>query len=254
MYCLNYKSGNSSLVFALVFILPLFLMFAGPLQMIEYVEAGKDHGDSNLGISNLNKLGSKIEGLELPPGCVFNGNVITCAALVPCTGTNDDDIMFCGIRSRAFALDGDDLVYGGGLGDQVYGGKGDDLLIAGAGKSLLDGGHNDDVLMGGLGNNLLAGGNGNDKLFNGAGTSVMYGGKGANHFDCTISALGLARSVVMDYNPSNGDTLSGPCKLVNTLDDSNNSERIKGIPQTPLPDTGETSTGSNNEIIAGSLQ
>jgi hypothetical protein len=251
---LNYKPGNSSLVFALVFILPIFLMLAGPLQIITYVEAGKDHGDSNLGISNLNKLGSRIDGLELPPGCVFNGNIITCAAIVPCIGTDDDDIMFCGIRSRAFALDGDDLVYGGGLGDQVYGGKGDDLLIAGAGKSLLDGGPNDDVLMGGLGNNLLAGGNGNDKLFNGAGTSVMYGGKGANHFDCTISALGLARSVVMDYNPSKGDTIAGPCKLVNTLDDSNKSERIKGIPQTPLPDTGETSSGGSNEIIAGLLQ
>ena len=36
-------------------------------------------------------------------------------------------------------LDGDDLVYGGGLADQVFGGKGDDLLIAGAVRSLLDG-------------------------------------------------------------------------------------------------------------------
>jgi hypothetical protein len=238
---LNYKPGNSSLVFALVFILPLFLMLAGPLQIITYVEAGKDHGDSNLGISNLNKLGSRIDGLELPPGCIFNGNIITCAAIVPCIGTDDDDIMFCGIRSRAFALDGDDLVYGGGLGDQVYGGKGDDLLIAGAGKSLLDGGPNDDVLMGGLGNNLLAGGNGNDKLFNGAGTSVMYGGKGANHFDCTISALGLARSVVMDYNPSNGDTLSGPCKIVNTIGNGGDSSIT-------LPDTGET---TSTELIPG---
>jgi Ca2+-binding RTX toxin-like protein len=241
MYCLNYKSRNSSLVFAPVFTIPLFLMLAGPLQMRAYAEAGNDKGDSNLDISNLNKLGSKIEGLDLPPGCIFNGNVITCAALVPCVGTNDDDIMFCGIRSRAFALDGDDLVYGGGLGDQVYGGKGDDLLIAGAGKSLLDGGPNDDVLMGGLGNNLLAGGNGNDKLFNGAGTSVMYGGKGANHFDCSLSALGLARSVVMDYNPSNGDTLSGPCKIVNTIGNSGDSSIT-------LPDTGET---SSTEVIPG---
>ena len=220
--------------------------------MITIVQAGNDHDDSDLGISNLNKLGSKIDGLELPPGCVFNGNVITCAAVVPCTGTNDDDIMFCGIRSRAFALDGDDLVYGGGLGDQVYGGEDDDLLIAGAGKSLLDGGPNDDVLMGGLGSNLLTGGDGNDKLFNGAGTAVMYGGKGANHFDCSLSALGLARSVVMDYNPSNGDTISGPCKIVNNLSDDS-SKGIKGIPQDTLPDTGETSGGSNNGIVASSL-
>ena len=108
--------------------------------MITYIQAGgNDHGDSNIGDSNLDKLDSKIAGLELPPDCVFNGNVITCAALVPCVGTNVDDIMFCGIRSRAFVLDGDDLVYGGGPGDQVFEGKGDDLPIAGAVKSLLDG-------------------------------------------------------------------------------------------------------------------
>jgi Ca2+-binding RTX toxin-like protein len=149
--------------------------------------------------------------------------------------------MFCGIRSRAFALNSDDLIYGGGLGDQVYGGKGDDLRIAGPGKSLLDGGPNDDVLMGGLGNNLLAGGKGNDKLFNGAGTAVMYGGKGANHFDCSLSALGLARSVVMDYNPSNGDTISGTRKIVNTIGNNGDSTIT-------LPDTGET---TSTEVIPG---
>jgi Ca2+-binding RTX toxin-like protein len=78
----------------------------------------------------------------------------------------------------------------------------------------------------------LAGGNGNDKLFNGAGTAVMYGGKGANHFDCSLSALGLARSVVMDYNPSNGDTISGPCKIVNTI--GNNGDSSVTLPDTKL--------------------
>lgn len=238
---LNFRLKDTSFLLASVFVLLLFLMLAGPLQMVTYAEAGNDNGDSNVGVSNLNKLGSRIDGLELPPGCTFNGNVITCAALVPCVGTNDDDIMFCGIRSKAFALDGDDLVYGGGLGDQIYGGKGDDLLIAGAGKSLLDGGPNDDVLIGGLGNNLLAGGNGNDKLFNGVGTAVMYGGKGANHFECSISTLGLAKSVVMDYNPSNGDTLAGPCKIVNTIGNGDDSSIT-------LPDTGET---SSTEVIPG---
>ena len=134
------------------------------------------------------------------------------------------------------------IVYTGGLGDQVYGGEDDDLLIAGPGKSLLDGGPNDDVLMGGLGNNLLAGGKGNDQLFNGAGTAVMYGSKGANHFDCSLSALGLARSIVMDYNPANGDTISGPCKIVNTIGNTGDSSIT-------LPDTGETTT---IEVIPGS--
>ena len=58
-------------------------------------------------------------------------------------------------------------------------------------------------------------------LFGGAGSTVMYGGPGANHFDCSVSALGIAKSVVMDYNPGYGDTISGPCKLVNTIGDGN---------------------------------
>jgi Ca2+-binding RTX toxin-like protein len=227
---LNFKSGpfRAIVVLSSIITVSLTFMFAGPFHTMTIVQASNDHDDSGLGISNLDKLGSRID-------------VITCAAVVPCDGTDDDDIMFCGIRSRAFALDGDDLVYGGGLGDQVYGGEDDDLLIAGTGKSLLDGGPNDDVLMGGLGNNLLAGGNGNDKLFNGAGTAVMFGGKGANHFDCSLSALGLARSVVMDYNPTNGDTISGPCKIVNTIGNNGDSSIT-------LPDTGETTT---TEVIPG---
>jgi hypothetical protein len=58
----------------------------------------------------------------------------------------------------------------------------------------------------------------------------------------------------MDYNPSKGDTIAGQCKLVNTLDGSNNSERNRVMPQTALPDTGETNSGSSNEIIAGLVQ
>jgi Ca2+-binding RTX toxin-like protein len=115
----------------------------------------------------------------------------------------------------------------------VFGGKGIDLLIAVAGKSLLGGGPNDDVRMGGLGINLLAGGNGNDKLFDGAATAVMYRGKGAN-------ILTLARSVVMDYNPSNG-AISGPCKIVNTIGNNGDSSIT-------LPETGET---TSTEVIPG---
>jgi hypothetical protein len=174
---------------------------------------------------------------------------------IPCVGTEDDDIIYADrTTNEIIALRGNDMIFGN-IGDtRMFGGKDDDLIVAGLGNDLVDGGPNDDVLLAGAGSDLLVGGKGNDKLFNGAGTAVMYGGKGANHFDCSLSALGLARSVVMDYNPSKGDTIAGSCKLVNTLDDSNNSERIKGIPQTTLPDTGETSSGGSNENIAGLLQ
>jgi hypothetical protein len=170
---------------------------------------------------------------------------------LPCIGTEDDDIIYSArTTEEIFALAGNDMVFGN-LGDtRIFGGRDDDLLVAGPGNDLVDGGPNNDVLLAGAGSDLLAGGKGNDKLFNGAGTAVMYGGKGANHFDCSLSALGLARSVVMDYNPSKGDTIAGPCKIINNL--SSDSPNVpKGIPKDTLPDTGETS--SNNEIIAGAL-
>ena len=202
------------------------------------VEAGDKESSSKFGVSQLNKLGGKIDGLEPPSGIVFFGNVITCAASITCIGTNNDDIIYAGAREQVFALNGDDIVYGG-LGDQVYGGRNNDLLVGGPGRILLDGGPHDDVLLGGAGNGLLIGGKGNDKLFNGADGPVMYGGPGANHFDCSISALGLAKSAVMDYNPSNGDTISGPCKLVNTVGDGNTD-----VLQITLPNTdGDTESG-----------
>jgi RTX calcium-binding nonapeptide repeat (4 copies) len=170
---------------------------------------------------------------------------------IPCIGTEDDDIIY-GARTteEIFALAGNDMVFANSADSKIFGGKDDDLLVAGPGNDLVDGGPNNDVLLAGAGSDLLAGGKGNDKLFNGAGTAVMYGGKGANHFDCSLSALGLARSVVMDYNPSKGDTIAGPCKIINNLS-SQSPDIPKGLPKDTLPDTGETS--SNNEIIAGAL-
>jgi hypothetical protein len=174
---------------------------------------------------------------------------------LPCAGTRNDDIIY-GARTteEIFAFSGNDMIFANAADTRMFGMENDDLIVAGPGNDLVAGGPDDDVLLAGAGSDLLVGGRGNDKLFNGAGTSIMYGGKGANHFDCSLSALGLARSVVMDYNPSKGDTIAGQCKLVNTLDGSNNSERIKGIPRTPLPDTGEASSGGSNEIIAGLVQ
>ena len=32
---------------------------------------------------------------------------------------------------------------------------------------------------------------------------------------------GLARAIVLDYNPDNGDTISGQCKIINTIGDPN---------------------------------
>jgi hypothetical protein len=224
-----------------------------------FVRVNNDDDDLPDKATDLDKLGDKIGGLETDTNRILGqskvGNVITCPALLPCIGTNDDDIVYAGIREQVFTKDGNDIVYGGGLSDQVYGGNDDDLLIAGPGKTLLDGGPDDDVLLAGLGNALLVGGSGNDKLFGGTGTAVMYGGKGANHFECPLSALGLARSIVMDYNPTDGDTISGFCKIVNTQG-NDKSNTIDGIPTVTLPDSGETgstdsSSTSSSPIIPG---
>jgi hypothetical protein len=78
----------------------------------------------------------------------------------------------------------------------------------------------------------------------------LFGGKGANHFDSSLSALGFAKGVVMDYSPTKGDTISGPCKVVNTL------ATMPGMPAA-LPNTGESGGGSSgstsssmSEIVA----
>lgn len=276
LYKLLLKNNNMITGIAIIVILTSLLFSAVSVYLIKSAEAFSgvstpttattnflrvsNNNDDDLPdkATDLDKLGNKIHGLEGPDkllGPSKVGNVITCPALIPCIGTNDDDIIYAGIREQVFANNGDDIVYGGGLSDQVYGGNDDDLLIAGPGKTLLDGGPDDDVLLGGLGNALLVGGKGNDKLFGGTGTAVMYGGKGANHFECPLSALGLARSIVMDYNPTDGDTMSGFCKIVNTQG-NDNSNTIDGIPTVTLPDSGESgsstdSSSSSSPIIPG---
>jgi Ca2+-binding RTX toxin-like protein len=182
---------------------------------------------SSAGISKLNKLGDRIEGLDFNSG-VFFGDIETCSDATTCIGTNEDDVIHGGVREQVFGLKGNDMVFGA-LDSQLYGGDGDDLVFASAGHTIVDGGPGDDTLMGGIGNDLITGGKGDDKLFAGTGDSVLDGGQGANHFDCPISLLGLARAVVLDYNPHNGDTIAGQCKVVNTVGptDSNLAPNIK---------------------------
>ena len=199
----------------------------------------------NLGVTNLKNLGNKIGNLNLPPTSVKFGNVITCSALATCFGTNRDDIIMAGAGEQVFALDGKDIIYGA-LNDQLHGGNGNDIVLCGGGHCLADGGRGDDVLLAGIGNNLLVGGDGSDKLFAGPGDTVMVGGNGADHFDCPVPALGLARGIVLDYNPSQGDTLSGQCKLINTV-----GSVPTNVPSINLPDT--ENSGSSPVVPQGAL-
>lgn len=215
---------NSAILTAgpIIAVSTLLLIFATCVPLIlNHLTEG-----SSAGITKLGNLGDRIEGLDFNSG-VFFGNVETCSDATTCVGTNKDDIVYGGIRAQVFALNGNDMIYGG-PDSQLYGGKNDDIILVGAGHSLGDGGPGDDTLLGGAGNDLLTGGKGNDKLFAGVGDSVLDGGPGANHFDCPISLLGLARAIVLDYNPDNGDTIAGQCKVVNTVG-SGNSANVPNI-------------------------
>jgi hypothetical protein len=191
---------------------------------------------------NINSIGNKIQGLNLPQSSITSENVITCRPLVPCIGTNSTDIIMAGINEQVFGLNGNDMIFGA-ADDQSYGNGGNDIILTGAGNSLADGGSGDDVLMGGIGHSLLVGGPGNDKIFAGPGDTVMGGGSGANHFDCPASIAGLARSVVLDYNPANGDTISGQCTLVNNMGHSDGAGGgHAAASQVTLPNTEEASS------------
>ena len=144
------------------------------------------------GMTKLGNLGDRIEGLDFNSG-VFFGNVETCSDATTCIGTNNDDIIYGGVREQVFGLKGEDMIFGS-LDSQLYGQQGDDLIFVAPGHNLADGGNGDDTMLGGVGNDLLTGGKGNDKLFAGTGDTVLDGGPGANHFDCPLSLLGLARA------------------------------------------------------------
>ena len=213
------KIANGSIIFVSV----LLILFAS-FPTIRLNEA-----ESSSGLTKLSNLGDRIEGLDFNSG-VFFGNVESCSDATTCIGTNNDDIIYGGLREQVFGLKGEDMIFGG-LDNQLYGQQGDDLIFVAAGHNLADGGNGDDTMLGGVGNDFLTGGKGNDKLFAGTGDSVLDGGSGANHFDCPISLLGLARAVVLDYNPDNGDTIAGQCKIVNTVGSGSSAN----VPQINIP-------------------
>jgi hypothetical protein len=236
-------------------IISMLLLFAGliPLTSTTLASAHKSKiSKSDLGVtstSNLKSAGNKIGNLAVAPTSVRFGNTITCSPMVACFGTNGNDIINAGAGEQVFALDGNDILYGA-LNNQLYAGAGNDIIECSSGHCIADGGSGDDVLLGGLSPAFLTGGNGDDKLYAGPGDTTMVGGNGADHFDCPLSVSGLSRSIVLDYNPSQGDTISGMCKIVNTIGSANSNNNIPGA---TLPDTGNTATSSstNPAVLSG---
>lgn len=242
----RYHKDSHLRAISIVSIITVLIIFVGVFPLLTNLSKAKS---TNVGANNLKDLGRKIKGLETPSTSVRFGNTITCAPLVPCFGTNNDDIIYPGAGELVFARGGNDIVFGA-FNDQIYGANGNDIIHLGAGHSLAAGASGDDSLFAGTGGGLLSGGPGNDKLFAGPVFTTMNGGGGANHFTCPLSVAGLARSVVLDYNPANGDTLSGSCSLVNTI---GNNQNNNNTPNITLPDSGDTSSSSSLGATLGSL-
>jgi len=203
----------------LIFAVSAFLILVvltGVIPVAKPAQAHKHHDLlKHVDVSTLKSVGNKIASLSPGSGVRF-GNVITCADFTPCIGTNGNDIIYGGTNNEIFGQGGNDIIYGKG-DDRMYGGTGDSILVAGPGNNLLNAGSGNDVLLGGTGNDLLVGETGNNKIFAGSGNAVMFGGSGAVHFDCPVSTTGTAKAVVLDYNPTHGDTVSGGCKIVNRI-------------------------------------
>ena len=130
-----------------------------------------------------------------------------------CIGTDHSEtILLFADDDRAYAEGGDDIVMGGLNDDIIFGNGGEDLLNGNFGNDKIDGGGRNDILIGADDDDILSGEDGDDTLFGEIGNDILKGGPGADEFIC-----GALIDTVLDYTPSQGDTLSNDCEIVNTL-------------------------------------
>jgi Ca2+-binding RTX toxin-like protein len=160
-----------------------------------------------------------ISGSDIPKNLIVGPSCATSCPLI--IGTNKDDIIN-GVPvtdSLIYGLKGDDVITGGSGNTKLYGGDGNDEINGGAGNALVIGGEGDDVLFGGTGTNIIIGGPGNDQLYAGASADNLIGGDGKDYFNCGANTRtgGTSQSaVVLDFNPSEGDTKASNCIYVFT--------------------------------------
>ena len=158
-----------------------------------------------------------ISGSDIPKNLIIGPSCVSgCPEII---GTNNDDVIY-GIPATdatIFSLKGDDYIQGGSGNTKLYGGDGNDMIIGGPGNAQIIGGEGDDVLGGGTGNNVLVGGPGNDQLYAGIGTDTLIGGPGADFFNCgsqTGTGGSPSTAVILDFDPTEGDSKSTNCKYV----------------------------------------
>ncbi len=141
-------------------------------------------------------------------------NVIEAAcspgSIITTDGTNGPNIMLgCDLEDVMYGKANNDVLQGRLGDDRLYGNTGDDNLQGGAGGDELYAGRGDDVIFGGLEDDFLVGEDGNDELYGEAGNDILEGGRGADYFDC-----GDGLDVIVDYDPSKGDTHTNNCEDV----------------------------------------
>ena len=130
-----------------------------------------------------------------------------------CVGTdNSETILLFADDDRAYGEGGDDIVMAGANDDIIFGNGGEDLLNGNLGDDKIDGGGRNDILIGADDDDILSGEDGDDTLFGEMGNDILKGGPGADEFIC-----GPLTDTVLDYTPSQGDTLSNDCEIVNTI-------------------------------------
>jgi len=160
-----------------------------------------------------------MSGSDIPKNLITGPSCVSGCPTI--TGTNKDDIIYgvSLIDVSIYGLKGNDYIIGGSGNTRLYGGDDNDNINAGFGNAQMYGGNGDDVLIGGSGNNILVGGPGNDQLFAGTGTDTLIGGTGADVFNCgsqTGTGGSPSSAVILDFNPTEGDTKSSNCKYVIT--------------------------------------
>ena len=181
-------------------------------NIITRVFADGDNDNDDNGNNNARQL-------ELLRNCAIeernvNGRMMV-GTLGPdlCVGTDHSEtILLFADDDRAYGEGGDDIVMGGANDDIIFGNGGDDLLNGNFGNDKIDGGGGDDILIGADDDDILSGGDGDDTLFGEIGNDILKGGPGADEFIC-----GALIDTVLDYTPSEGDTLSNDCEIVNTI-------------------------------------
>ena len=185
-------------------------------NIITRVFADGDNDDNDDNDDNGNNNGRQ---LELLRNCAIeernvNGRMMV-GTLGPdlCVGTdNSETILLFADDDRAYGEGGDDIVMAGANDDIIFGNGGEDLLNGNFGNDKIDGGGSNDILIGADDDDILSGEDGDDTLFGEIGNDILKGGPGADEFIC-----GALIDTVLDYTPSEGDTLSNDCEIVNTL-------------------------------------